>query len=181
MTASTRSKRYRDSDKGREINQRYYQTAKYRRGMERRRAEKRLRFRQLIDLLKSVPCMDCGGTFDPVCMDFDHRPGEVKVFGIGSKGTMKPERVVRAEAAKCDVVCANCHRLRTYRQRNHRIICGQEPAPPASTTQLSFDAPAISRTAAIDLQRVDSIGTCRLCGYTGPGPRHTCLREGMGG
>jgi len=27
---------------------------------------------------KTKPCMDCGGTFDPVCMDFDHREDQAE-------------------------------------------------------------------------------------------------------
>lgn len=66
--------------------------------------------------------MDCGGTFDPVCMDFDHRPGELKLFNIAA-WRQYSAKVTTAklltEIAKCDVVCANCHRLRTHRQRDH--------------------------------------------------------------
>lgn len=84
--------------------------------------------RAFIHSLKSVPCKDCGGTFDPVCMDFDHRPGEIKLFTIGS-GTPTIEQV-REEALKCDVICANCHRVRTYRKRDHgaAIRAGKERA-----------------------------------------------------
>jgi len=50
-------------------------------------------------------------------MDFDHRPSEVKEHGvtrmIGRAGT---ERILR-EVAKCDIVCANCHRARTFERR----------------------------------------------------------------
>lgn len=58
--------------------------------------------------------MDCGGVF-PVCaMDLDHRPGEDKAItpsAMVARG-WSDERV-QAEIAKCDVVCANCHRIRT--------------------------------------------------------------------
>lgn len=74
--------------------------------------------RAFIRAAKSVPCMDCGGTFDPVCMDFDHRPGETKIANVGTLVHSSMEVVVR-EIAKCDVVCANCHRLRTYRLRSN--------------------------------------------------------------
>jgi hypothetical protein len=33
--------------------------------------------RAAINKIKSAPCMDCGLTFPAVCMDFDHRPGEI--------------------------------------------------------------------------------------------------------
>ena len=68
----------------------------------------------LIAEAKNVPCMDCRGVFPSVCMDFDHRPDEAKLFTIShGKGQYGEEKIL-AEIAKCDVVCANCHRLRTF-------------------------------------------------------------------
>ena len=64
--------------------------------------------------LKAEPCVDCGDVFPPECMDFDHVRGQ-KLFGIGLMGTRRRD-VVLAEIAKCELVCANCHRIRT-RQR----------------------------------------------------------------
>lgn len=64
--------------------------------------------------LKNVPCMDCGGRFPTVCMDFDHRPGTGKRFNIGERFAMVSLADLRTEVAKCDVVCACCHRLRTW-------------------------------------------------------------------
>lgn len=50
-------------------------------------------------------------------MDFDHRPGVEKKFKIAAwlaRNSAKTDRSeVEAEIAKCDVVCANCHRIRT--------------------------------------------------------------------
>lgn len=79
------------------------------------KARKRDRWiKEKIRKLKSVPCAECGGTFDPVCMDFDHLPEFDKVQDISK---MKKRRMawatIEAEIAKCEVVCANCHRLRT--------------------------------------------------------------------
>lgn len=67
--------------------------------------------------LKSVPCADCHLTYDPVCMDFDHRPDENKLYCVGSMFcTAVSDDVIRSEIAKCDIVCSNCHRLRTKRR-----------------------------------------------------------------
>ena len=77
---------------------------------------RRQRLRLALDAFKTGPCGDCGQTFPPECMDFDHREGEVKSFDIGKSPGRAPE-VLRAEIAKCDLVCANCHRIRT-RARN---------------------------------------------------------------
>lgn len=68
----------------------------------------------LIKEAKSKPCMDCGKTFPPCCMDFDHRPGTIKKFTIGEWGYKGNSKSIEEEIAKCDVVCANCHRIRTY-------------------------------------------------------------------
>ena len=75
----------------------------------------------MIASFKMAPCADCGGTFDPVCMDFDHRPGVTKRFNVSTIGRHSRSTLL-AEIAKCDVVCSNCHRLRTYRGRNHIAI-----------------------------------------------------------
>jgi hypothetical protein len=68
---------------------------------------------------KSVPCADCGQCFPFYIMDFDHRPGEVKAFAVANVAgqTRISAARIQAEIAKCDVVCANCHRIRTWRRR----------------------------------------------------------------
>lgn len=66
---------------------------------------------------ESHPCTDCGGYFPSECMDFDHRPGEVKLRNIGKMSNYRSHDLIREEIAKCDLVCANCHRTRT-RKRN---------------------------------------------------------------
>jgi hypothetical protein len=70
--------------------------------------------------LRDRPCTDCGGRFHPVQMDFDHRDPSTKSFWL-SRATLKRREDLLAEAAKCDVVCANCHRLRTRRQHQARL------------------------------------------------------------
>lgn len=48
-------------------------------------------------------------------MDFDHVHG-AKLANISDMKTGSLERLLR-EMRKCDVVCANCHRLRTLARR----------------------------------------------------------------
>jgi hypothetical protein len=67
--------------------------------------------------LRSKPCMDCGGEFPPECMDFDHRPEETKLFHIAQLSHGRSRERLNAEVAKCDIVCANCHRIRTRKRR----------------------------------------------------------------
>jgi hypothetical protein len=70
--------------------------------------------------------MDCGypdptyverlGKFPHWVMDFDHRPGVNKRGNISAmaRDVNVPFEVLKKEIAKCDVVCSNCHRHRTY-------------------------------------------------------------------
>ena len=70
----------------------------------------------LLDRLRSVPCGDCRGVFAQCAMDFDHRDPSTKIRSVTRLINGSTERML-AEAAKCDIVCANCHRLRTFRRR----------------------------------------------------------------
>ena len=57
--------------------------------------------------------MDCGQSYPSYVMDLDHRGDKVRnVARMVSLGL--GEATVLAEIAKCDVVCSNCHRLRTF-------------------------------------------------------------------
>lgn len=79
---------------------------------------KKLR-RDWLKALKDHPCMDCQGRFPPECMDFDHRDRSTKRFNIAAiVATARSKAVVLTEIAKCDLVCANCHRIRTAKQMN---------------------------------------------------------------
>jgi hypothetical protein len=64
---------------------------------------------------KSQPCGECGRRFPPVCMDFDHVRGEKVDIVSRLRGYVSMERLLE-EIAKCEVVCANCHRVRTTRR-----------------------------------------------------------------
>lgn len=65
-------------------------------------------------------------------MDFDHVRGKklCTVSSITSRGN-RPSALLR-EAAKCDVICSNCHRIRTHILRDHRAITIGKPAAKAS-------------------------------------------------
>lgn len=71
--------------------------------------------RNTIDELKDVLCADCQKAYPPWVMDFDHTGN--KKFNIAKMTYQKPE-LIREEAAKCDIVCANCHRQRTHNRNN---------------------------------------------------------------
>jgi hypothetical protein len=54
-------------------------------------------------------------------LDYDHRPSEEKKANVSilvKRGAARD--VILAEMAKCDLVCANCHRIRTYQRKKER-------------------------------------------------------------
>jgi hypothetical protein len=80
------------------------------------RRERHRRYAKIQTLKENTPCTDCGCKYPYFVMDFDHRDATTKKDGISSlvKSTARWDRVLE-EIAKCDLVCANCHRLRTYK------------------------------------------------------------------
>jgi hypothetical protein len=62
-------------------------------------------------------CTDCGYNAHAEALDFDHRPGEDKAGALSHMSSTHGWGAIMAEIEKCDVVCANCHRVRTkYRK-----------------------------------------------------------------
>jgi len=81
-------------------------------GHQKRQRE---RIRQLLDQVKSVPCIDCEETHPPWAMDFDHRDPSTKCFDLSVAASAGYSLAkTQAEIDKCDVVCALCHRYRTF-------------------------------------------------------------------
>lgn len=72
---------------------------------------------EILTELKSHPCVDCGGSFPVECVDFDHLPGTKKVMGVSTMVRQGLSRQrIEDEVAKCELVCANCHRIRTRKR-----------------------------------------------------------------
>lgn len=65
---------------------------------------------------KERSCVDCGysGKENPCVLDFDHLSD--KKYSI-SRMNFSIEKVLE-EIKKCELVCANCHRIRTEKRRS---------------------------------------------------------------
>lgn len=89
----------------------------YERAKNRRRRAERVAWLRLLKVGKS--CTDCGmlctGRNYPA-FDWDHRPGEVKKFGLAHAQRKRRDEVL-AEIAKCDLRCKNCHAVITHQRR----------------------------------------------------------------
>lgn len=83
------------------------------------------------------PCIDCGGTFPPYVMEFDHVRGD-KRWALGKMANHRREAVLE-EIAKCELVCCACHRVRTQARNTHGAHTG-EHAEWSKSRQAAFHA-----------------------------------------
>lgn len=76
------------------------------------RSQKRRRRRRKAELVAQAggSCIACGYSVCLAALEFHHRDASTKEFGVGNFGG-SVERLL-AEVAKCDLLCASCHRLR---------------------------------------------------------------------
>lgn len=65
------------------------------------------------DLKTSTPCMDCKELYPYYVMDFDHVRG-VKHANVMELIQSLSKKRIDDEIAKCEIVCSNCHRIRTH-------------------------------------------------------------------
>jgi hypothetical protein len=68
----------------------------------------------------SLGCADCGYREHAVALDFDHLPGTEKKRDI-ARSVRGTRGALLREIAKCEVVCSNCHRIRTWRRNRERV------------------------------------------------------------
>jgi hypothetical protein len=75
--------------------------------------------RALVREYKDRPCADYGQTYPHYVMDLDHRRDKLewqqaRPFCVSNMVTNLGIARLREELVKCDVVCSNCHRIRTH-------------------------------------------------------------------
>lgn len=76
--------------------------------------------KEALDKARSAPCADCGKTYPIICMDFDHLPQHPKAFNLSTHWKTLQHSEIMQEVAKCEVVCSNCHRIRTATRPHKR-------------------------------------------------------------
>lgn len=107
---------YKDPERRKQYSREHYQANKV--YYARRSRDGRMRLKQLVKEIKTTPCADCKQTFPFYMMEFDHRPGEEKVSTVSALMRHGTREQVMNEIRKCDIVCANCHRQRSW-DRSH--------------------------------------------------------------
>lgn len=66
-------------------------------------------------LKEETPCKDCNKFYPSFVMDFDHLRD--KLYGISRITKAKSRKILLEEIAKCEIVCSNCHRVRTHSRK----------------------------------------------------------------
>jgi|ERR1035437_867418 hypothetical protein len=64
-------------------------------------------------------CIDCGYKEHPAALEYDHLPGTIKTNMVGDLIHGSWERLLE-EVVKCELVCANCHRVRTANRHQNK-------------------------------------------------------------
>lgn len=90
------------------INNRQYYLNK---AKKRNKEVRPISYKFIGDYLATHPCIDCGES-DILVLEFDHRDRSTKRCEV-TKLVKVCLGAVKAEIAKCDVRCANCHRRKT--------------------------------------------------------------------
>ena len=71
-------------------------------------------------LKRDVPCNDCGEVFPIWVMHWDHLPGFEKIDQVSNMVVRRTRATVLDELKKCELVCANCHVIRTVARARRR-------------------------------------------------------------
>jgi hypothetical protein len=91
-----------------------YRSAYIQKARIRNAAQSKINAEFLIEYLSDHPCVDCGEA-DIVVLEFDHQRDKLLNVSVLSREGYSLDKL-KQEIAKCEVVCANCHRRRTAKQ-----------------------------------------------------------------
>jgi hypothetical protein len=125
------------------------QKARLLRNTAARRADNQ---RRMIEYLRAHPCVDCGET-DIVVLQFDHVADKERNVGNMLSGGWT-WHAIEKEIAKCEVRCANCHRLATLRRHRESEASLRTPRRQSRPEQL--------------LLADGTFRTCRVCKLAKP-------------
>ena len=83
-----------------------------------RHVVKRRKLRAWVTEQKNKPCLDCNKMFETFFMHFDHLPKHDKVAKISDiVADGRSMAMIQAEIDKCELVCSDCHTVRTVERR----------------------------------------------------------------
>ena len=95
------------------VNEHYLKNKKYYIDKTGRHREE---MRKYIQGQKNKSCIDCNIFYPSYVMDFDHRNRKEKKYEVSIMARRGYSlKNIKKEIQKCDLVCANCHRIRTFK------------------------------------------------------------------
>jgi hypothetical protein len=106
---------YKDPERQREAQKRYYEAkkAKY---LSQSRAQRQENIQKLNTLKEANPCVDCKVSYPYYVMHFDHIGTAEKAGNVSTMLRNFGWGKVLKEIQKCELVCANCHAIRTWKR-----------------------------------------------------------------
>jgi hypothetical protein len=72
-------------------------------------ARRRRKVKEILVAEAGGGCLLCGYAKHSVALQFHHLDPSTKSFGLGVRGITRSIDKLREEAAKCALLCANCH------------------------------------------------------------------------
>jgi len=100
----------------------YYQTVpKEKERLLKKNYTHRDALKKIVIEKKSVPCADCKVSYPFYVMDFDHQFDKKFTIAIAVMQGRSIKSVLE-EIAKCEVVCSNCHRIRTHKYLDDIVL-----------------------------------------------------------
>jgi transposase len=72
--------------------------------------------RKLWEYKEALGCKDCKEMYPHYMLDFDHLPGFEKIGSPTELVHSYSWEKAKQELAKCEVVCGNCHKIRTWQR-----------------------------------------------------------------
>lgn len=93
-------------------------TESHRASARAQRFRNRKRFRKFIDKIKlKFGCKICGYNEHPAALDFDHLKNKKYNIALMAVRVGRTMKRVKEEIRKCQILCANCHRVETQKRR----------------------------------------------------------------
>jgi hypothetical protein len=83
--------------------------------------QKAILAKYLQDYKEKHPCADCKINFPYYVMDFDHVRG-IKHKNVSELIPTLSKKKIDDEIKKCEVVCSNCHRIRTHMRKESKRL-----------------------------------------------------------
>ena len=80
---------------------------------KRRISNKKIIDKYIRELKESKPCLDCNVKYPYYVMDFDHQRDKIKAISKMVSSSCSLE-TIKKEIEKCEIICSNCHRIRTF-------------------------------------------------------------------